>query len=51
VTPCAHLDHVLITQLPESVAGCEDCLASGGRWLHLRISLAESAEGAPPPIA
>ncbi len=36
---CNHLDHVLITQLPESVAGCEDCLASGGKWLHLRICL------------
>ncbi len=36
---CNHLDHVLITQLPESVAGCEECLASGGKWLHLRICL------------
>jgi uncharacterized UBP type Zn finger protein len=39
VPPCAHLDHVRITQLPESVDGCEDCLATGGRWLHLRICL------------
>jgi uncharacterized UBP type Zn finger protein len=36
---CTHLDHVLITELPEEVAGCEDCLATGGRWLHLRICL------------
>jgi Zn-finger in ubiquitin-hydrolases and other protein len=36
---CTHLDQVLVTQLPESVAGCEDCLASGGKWLHLRICL------------
>jgi uncharacterized UBP type Zn finger protein len=36
---CSHLDSVLITQLPESVAGCEECLASGGKWLHLRICL------------
>ncbi len=36
---CTHLDHILITQLPESVDGCEDCLASGGSWLHLRICL------------
>ncbi len=28
-----------ITNLPEAVDGCEDCLASGGRWLHLRICL------------
>lgn len=36
---CSHLDRVRITTLPESVEGCEDCLASGGRWLHLRICL------------
>jgi uncharacterized UBP type Zn finger protein len=36
---CAHLDHVRIAQLPESVEGCEDCLASGDQWLHLRICL------------
>ena len=37
---CTHLDKVLITQLPEAVEGCEDCLATGGLWLHLRICLA-----------
>ena len=26
-------------QLPDSVEGCEDCLAMGGEWLHLRICL------------
>ena len=36
---CSHLGEVTVTQLPESVAGCEDCLASGGVWLHLRICL------------
>jgi uncharacterized UBP type Zn finger protein len=36
---CTHLDHVHITQLPEQVDGCEDCLATGGKWLHLRICL------------
>jgi uncharacterized UBP type Zn finger protein len=36
---CTHLDHVKITQLPESVEGCEDCLAAGDGWLHLRICL------------
>jgi uncharacterized UBP type Zn finger protein len=36
---CTHLDHVLITELPEAVDGCAECLASGGRWLHLRICL------------
>jgi uncharacterized UBP type Zn finger protein len=36
---CAHLDHVQVTELPEAVDGCEDCLRSGGKWLHLRICL------------
>ncbi len=36
---CEHLDHVRIDRLPESVEGCEDCLAGGGEWLHLRICL------------
>ena len=36
---CTHLDHVQITQLPESVDGCEECLATGDPWLHLRICL------------
>jgi uncharacterized UBP type Zn finger protein len=36
---CSHLDHVRITELPESVDGCEDCLAVGSKWLHLRICL------------
>jgi hypothetical protein len=36
---CTHLDQVQITQLPDSVAGCEDCLAEGSGWLHLRICL------------
>ena len=26
MTECTHLDQVLITQLPEAVDGCEDCL-------------------------
>jgi uncharacterized UBP type Zn finger protein len=36
---CSHLDQVRITQLPDAVPGCEDCLAIGGAWLHLRICL------------
>jgi uncharacterized UBP type Zn finger protein len=36
---CSHLDQVKITQLPESVDGCEECLVSGDPWLHLRICL------------
>jgi uncharacterized UBP type Zn finger protein len=39
VAACSHLDQVSILELPESVAGCEDCLRIGGKWLHLRICL------------
>jgi hypothetical protein len=28
-----------VTELPDSVDGCEDCLAAGGAWVHLRICL------------
>jgi Zn-finger in ubiquitin-hydrolases and other protein len=34
---CAHLDQIEVTELPEPVAGCEDCLRIGARWLHLRM--------------
>jgi uncharacterized UBP type Zn finger protein len=37
---CTHLDSVTVHELPESSDGCVECLASGGRWLHLRICLA-----------
>ena len=36
---CAHLDTVEITELPEAVEGCEECLADGTKWCHLRICL------------
>ena len=36
---CTHLDQVQVTELPAEVAGCEDCLATGGVWLHLRLCL------------
>jgi uncharacterized UBP type Zn finger protein len=39
MTTCAHLDMIEITQLPEAVDGCVDCLRAGGVWLHLRICL------------
>ena len=34
---CTHLDQILITELPENIAGCEECLKTGDRWLHLRM--------------
>jgi uncharacterized UBP type Zn finger protein len=36
---CTHLDHVRITELPERVEGCAECLLAGDPWLHLRICL------------
>jgi uncharacterized UBP type Zn finger protein len=39
MTRCSHTDQIEITELPEEVAGCEDCLVSGDVWLHLRICL------------
>jgi hypothetical protein len=33
---CTHLDQVLVAR-PETVAGCVECLANGGRWVHLRV--------------
>jgi hypothetical protein len=38
-TSCSHLNQIEVTQLPEAVDGCEDCLRDGGVWLHLRICL------------
>ena len=36
---CTHLDHVHITSLPEQSEGCQECLAQGSEWCHLRICL------------
>jgi uncharacterized UBP type Zn finger protein len=37
--PCAHLDQIEVRELPAEIAGCEDCLSIGGRWLHLRMCM------------
>ncbi len=34
---CGHLDQIELTEPPDSIAGCEDCLPIGARWLHLRM--------------
>ncbi|HZN89145.1 MAG TPA: UBP-type zinc finger domain-containing protein [Thermoleophilaceae bacterium] len=34
---CSHLETIEITELPDEVEGCEDCLRTGGRWVHLRM--------------
>ena len=36
---CTHLDQIEVRELPASVDGCVDCLATGGAWCHLRICL------------
>ncbi|HEY6395930.1 MAG TPA: UBP-type zinc finger domain-containing protein [Solirubrobacteraceae bacterium] len=33
---CTHLDQVAVAR-PVQVAGCEDCLAMGASWVHLRV--------------
>ena len=33
--PCEHVDQV--TDAQPSADGCEDCLAIGARWVHLRM--------------
>ena len=33
---CEHLDRIEV-DAPGEVDGCEDCLASGGQWVHLRV--------------
>ena len=34
---CAHLDEIVFTDLPVPLAGCEECLKTGDRWVHLRM--------------
>jgi hypothetical protein len=34
---CTHLDEIEFLQAPAEIAGCEECLKIGGRWLHLRM--------------
>ena len=36
---CTHLDSIEVTSLPDRIAGCEDCLAIGDTWVHLRVCL------------
>jgi len=34
---CLHRDQIVVTEPPEHVAGCEECLRIGGYWVHLRM--------------
>jgi uncharacterized UBP type Zn finger protein len=37
---CAHLQGADPAPTPTTPEGCTECLAGGGRWLHLRLCLA-----------
>ena len=39
MSTCSHLGTIHVTQLPDSVDGCVDCLTAGTTWVHLRICL------------
>jgi len=34
---CSHTASLELTELPEAIAGCQECLAIGGTWVHLRM--------------
>ena len=36
---CTHLDQIEVTQPPETIEGCEECLKIGGTWVHLRMCM------------
>jgi uncharacterized UBP type Zn finger protein len=37
---CSHLGGADPAPTPRTPSGCEQCLAEGGRWVHLRLCLA-----------
>ena len=36
---CSHVGQVQVLESSEPIEGCEDYLATGGRWVHLRMCL------------
>jgi uncharacterized UBP type Zn finger protein len=34
---CSHLDQIAFVDPPGEIAGCAECLKTGGRWVHLRM--------------
>jgi hypothetical protein len=34
---CTHLDRVEVLDPPARIDGCEECLKTGSRWVHLRM--------------
>jgi monovalent cation/hydrogen antiporter len=39
-TLCEHLEEATTDVTPNTPAGCEECLKTGDRWVHLRLCLA-----------
>jgi hypothetical protein len=37
VAGCSHLDEVVLLEPADEIAGCEECLKTGSRWVHLRM--------------
>jgi uncharacterized UBP type Zn finger protein len=37
---CVHVEGADPAPAPNTLQGCEECLATGGRWVHLRLCLA-----------
>jgi uncharacterized UBP type Zn finger protein len=37
MTTCTHLDQVEVLAPPDDIAGCEECLKTGDRWVDLRM--------------
>ena len=37
MSACTHLDQIELVEVPATIEGCEECLATGGRWVHLRM--------------
>jgi hypothetical protein len=37
VAGCTHFRDIELYELPEEIAGCEECLAQGMSWVHLRM--------------
>ena len=36
---CSHVDTIEVTELPDRIDGCEECLKIGSDWVHLRRCL------------
>ncbi|TCO51546.1 CPA1 family monovalent cation:H+ antiporter [Kribbella antiqua] len=36
---CKHLEDAPLVRIPNTPEGCEECLAEGGTWVHLRLCL------------